>query len=283
MSTNIYTADPSASQLKIGHYSTYVKSCFAVSSNHNQWPPPITNKVFQLAMIKWEEVRRGRIEDDFVRKSITGKVDDILKHKVPIELEDIFSVTEGERKRVLIEGAPGCGKSTLSLYVCQQWADGFLFQEFQLVILVRLREPIVQAADSIVSILPQRDVAMAKEIAQEITACDGSGVLFVLDGWDEFRPTAPNHSIIYSLINDRTLHKSSIIITSRPTSSISLHPTVTSRIEILGFTRDELRLYFIKCLQDDTKAADTLLQRIQENPAVAVSYTHLTLPTIYSV
>ena len=260
---------------KLIYYATYLKSCFTLSStssSHSRWPPPVTDKIFRLAMIKKEQVQRGKVEDEFIRKTITGKVDDILQYKVPIKLEDIFKNTKGKRKKLLIEGAPGCGKSTLSLDICRQWADGILFQQFQLVILMRLREPVVQNADSIVSILPQRDVDMARDIAQKITACDGSDVLFVLDGWDEFRPTAPNHSVIHSLIFDeQMLHKSSIIITSRPTSSASLHPIVTSRIEVLGFTRSELRLYFAKCLQKDTNAADTLLQRIQENPAVESS------------
>ena len=64
------------------------------------------------------------------------------------------------------------------------------------------------------------------------------------------------------------LHKSSIIITSRPTSSATLHPLVSTRIEILGFTKDELQRYFTDCLQDNTVAVETLLRKIKENPAV---------------
>ena len=68
-------------------------------------------------MIRTEEqVRRRNIEDDFVRqKTISGKVDDVLQQKVPIELNDIFKKSDGEQKKVLMEGAPGCGKSTLAL------------------------------------------------------------------------------------------------------------------------------------------------------------------------
>ena len=259
---------------KFANYATYVKSRFTTASSysgHNQWPPPVTDKVFRLAMIKKERVQRGNIKDEFVEKTITGKVDDILQHKVPIKLKDL-ELFEDKPKKVLLEGAPGCGKSTLSLNICQQWSDGLLFEEFQLVVLVRLREIAVQEANSIAGILPQRDPSMAREMAQEISACDGSGVLFVLDGWDEFNPKEPEQSIIHSLVfKEKTLHKSSIIITSRPTSSASLHRIVTTRIEILGFTREELRHYFTKCLQNDMKAVDTLLQRIQENPAVAGS------------
>ena len=84
-------------------------------------------------MIMAEEVQRRYIEDDFVRNTITGKVDDILKKKVPIELKDILG---GQQKKVLIEGAPGCGRSTFSRHICRQWTDGQLFQEYSQVILV---------------------------------------------------------------------------------------------------------------------------------------------------
>ena len=52
--------------------------------------PSATRKVFNLAMIKTTEVRRGQIQDEFIRQTITGKVDDILHEKCPIQLKDIL-------------------------------------------------------------------------------------------------------------------------------------------------------------------------------------------------
>ena len=42
-------------------------------------------------------------------KTIRGQVDDILSKKSLIELENIFENIEGERKVILIDGAPGSG------------------------------------------------------------------------------------------------------------------------------------------------------------------------------
>ena len=109
---------------------------------------------------------------------------------------------------------------------------------------------------------------MGQDIATDITTDNGKDVLFVLDGWDELPKTAPGYSTILSLIEGAQLQECSIIITSQPTSSTILQPLVCSRIEILGFTKVELRHFFCECLDNDTKAVDSLLQRIEINPVV---------------
>ena len=232
----------------------------------------MTNKVFRLALVKTDKLRTQNVQEEFLRqKTIAGKVDDIFEKAVEkIELKNIFQGTEsdGKPKKVLLEGAPGCGKSTLSLQICRLWSEGKLFQEYKLVILVRLRDPAVQDAMSITDLLPYQDKAMAQDIETLISESIGESVLFVLDGWDEIPQTAPGHALILSLINKEQLHKSSIIITSRPTSSANLHPLISSRIEILGFTKDELRRYFSDCLQNNAVVIENLLKKISENPAV---------------
>ena len=67
------------------------------------------------------------------------------------------------------------------------------------------------------------------------------------------------------------LCKSTVIVTSRPIASGDLHQVVSSRVEILGFTADELHQFFTECLKGDTEAVKTLLERIEENPEVAGS------------
>ena len=218
-----------------------------------------------IAIKTEEKVRRMYAEDYLVReKTITGKVDNVLQRKVPIELKDIFKKIEDQRKIVLMEGAPGAGKSTLSLHICQQWEE--LFQEYALVILIRLRESSIQCAESIAELLPRRNNTMGQDIEKEITDNDGRNVLFVLDGWDELPRNAPAYSMILNLVKGIQLQKCSIIITSRPTSSAILHSLVSLRIEILGFTKDELHNYFMKCLANSHKAVEDLLQRIRQNP-----------------
>ena len=268
-----------------------------VSISPSELIPSPTKKIFRLAMIQRERVQQGRIKDAFVRMSISGKVDDILRAKIPVELEDILRSSFHGGEIVLVEGAPGSGKSTLTIHICKKWGRGELFEQFSVVILVQLRDPAVQRAKSIADLLPCQDVAVAQEYASEIIATNGRGILWVLDGWDElpphlqqdsifrsFLPPPPSDqqlqqdlqvSIFHSVLPQRShvhkqqmLYESSVIVTSRPISSGDLHPVVSSRIEVLGFTPEEQRHYFTECLKGDSQALGALLQKIEENPVV---------------
>ena len=266
---------PSTTQLPmLVWYSGYLKerhSQVHIVVVYNKWLPSPTQKIFNLAIIKKERIQRGKIDDEFVHKTIRGQVDDILSKKSPIELEKLFTNIEGERKVILIDGAPGSGKSTLTVHICQRWSRGELFQEFTIVILVQLRDPGVQSAQSIADLIPCPDIESAQQVASVIKANLGRGILWVLDGWDEL----PSHLREKSFLRDMIIPpakspitQSSVIVTSRPISSGELSELVSSRIEVLGFTWEEQRQYFTECLKGDTKAVDTLMERLSENPAI---------------
>ena len=251
----------------------YLEVLFSLQVSANKWLPSPTQKVFNLAIIKKEIIQRGRIDNEFVHKTIRGQVDDILLLKSPIELKDLFKDIEGERKVILIDGAPGSGKSTLTVHICQQWGKGELFNQFTVVILVQLRDPKVQSAQSFAELLLTKDVAMAEHAAREIIANDGCGVLWILDGYDELPSHLQDNSFISKLIKPKLyqqnpLSKTAVIVTSRPISSGVLCPLVSSRIEVLGFTAEEQKLFFSECLNNDTKAVETLMERLSSNPAM---------------
>ena len=251
----------------------YVEVLFTLQVSANKWLPSPTQKIFNLAIIKKEKIQRGRVDDEFVHKTIRGQLDDILLEKSPIELKDIFKNIEGERKVILLDGAPGSGKSTLTVHICQQWGRGELFNEFTVVILVQLRDPRVQSANSIADLLPTKDYAMAEQAAREIIANEGSGVLWILDGFDELPSHLQDNSIVSTLIKpnlyqENPLSKTAVIVTSRPISSGDLCPVVSSRIEVIGFTAEEQRLFFTECLNNDTKAVEALMERLSSNPAM---------------
>ena len=264
------TTAATGASTQLQSYGSYLRSRYQaqVPSFALQWPPPPSKKIFNLAMIKKERVQRGRIDEECVRLSMTGKVNVILNKKVPVKLEEIFKLDEEKRKVILIEGAPGSGKSTLSWDICQRWGAEKLFQEFEAVVLVRVRDPEAQKACEIVGLLPAEDRSMAESVVAEIVACRGRKVLFVIDDWDEGGSSLPETSVIRRLIQSELCCESSVIVTSRPIASGDLQPLASSRMEIVGFTPAELRQYFSECLKGDCRALDKLMGRIQEHPEV---------------
>ena len=245
-----------------------------VSVDKNQWPPPYTSNFFHLALVK-EPIRKGEITDEFTKLTITGKVEDILRRKVSIELVEILS--KNDKCTLLFEGSPGCGKTALTSYICRQWAiseslkKSDLFQKYKMVVLVRLREPAIRDAQDIKDILPRQGAGMEPEIAKEIAARGGAGIMFVIDGWDELPEASRGHNIILRLIRKEVLPESTVVVTSRPTSSASLHRLVSVRIEILGFTPRELLKYLTDCLDGSISDVDKLMKKIKANPVVAGS------------
>ena len=109
---------------------------------------------------------------------------------------------------------------------------------------------------------------MAKEAETAMKEQLGRGVLWVLDGWDELPSHLPIIQKLIQPFRGSPLQQSAIIVTSRPSSSAELHPLVSSRVEVLGFTPHELEQFFRECLKGDTRAVKTLLERIRENPVV---------------
>ena len=153
-----------------------------------QWPPPPTQKVLHLAMIQGKNTQYGSIDEDMVRLKLQGRINDILHQKTPVELKDIFQTAKNEekekekRKVILIEGAPGAGKSTLAWHICQKWRAGELFQDFKTVVFIQLRDPAIQSAKSVEDILPAVDRSQAEKVVAELRASCGKDLLFVMDG-----------------------------------------------------------------------------------------------------
>ena len=225
-------------------------------------------------MIQGQNIRYGLIDEEMVRLTLRGKVNDIIYRKTQIELKDILKKDKAERKVILIEGAPGSGKSTLAWHVCKTWQSGKLFQNYRSVVYVQLRDPAIQSAKTIEDLIPAESRDQAKMVMDEFRSCRGRDLLIVLDGWDELPSDLHTKSIFQKLIafpQTLNLHFSAVIVTSRPIASSDLYHTISSRVEILGFTPSEVKEYFTEAFGGESQAVQKLQDQLKESPMVEAS------------
>ena len=246
----------------------------ALAGDDNEGPSP-SEKFINLVMTSREREQRGGVEEERVRINTEGNVSGMTEYmskknlKVPVELQDIFTLDKKRHKVILIEGAPGSGKSTLFWHICQKWSAGELFSQFQLVLLVKLRDREVQRAEKFEDILPFTDEK--ERITHEIVQCKGAGVLLLFDGWDELPNELQRESLFQILIEQPhkySLQKVAIVVSSRQISSTGLQQYSSTRIEILGFTHQQIETYVKTSLKSQPEAASSLLDRIQQDPVL---------------
>ena len=141
----------------------------------------------------------------------------------------------------------GIGKTTFANEICLQWAkdtNGFLSNDYDLVILIRLRA--VQERT-----LQQMMIdAVGSEVAYDelLTKCHGNRCLIILEGLDEISAHwQQNDTMFCQLIKTTTfLSHANILVTSRPHACIDLHRDIkdyTRTIEIVGFDKPQIKEY----------------------------------------
>ena len=173
----------------------------------------------------------------------------------PVQLVNLFEVeTDKNCECVLVEGAPGMGKSTLAWQVCHRWGKGELFVQYSLVLLFQLRDRRVQDAKQVEDLFfDLRDVKAQKEVKQEIGK--GKGIFLILDGLDEL----PDHllskvSIFTDILSGAVLGDATILVTSRPSATEQLsswRQRISKHLVICGFTKEDVDEYIKSILQGE--------------------------------
>ena len=167
------------------------------SNTSQHWTHLPRCEFIQLAMIGSGELRRGDREEEMVRLAHLGRIETIMSHKQSIDLNNLFLLPVPQMQPlvvlpppppypriILIEGAPGGGKSTLALHICHQWAQYASFLDrFDIVVLAYLRDQAIQNATTLADILPARTLEISQMVASRMQRSDGANVLFVFDGW----------------------------------------------------------------------------------------------------
>ena len=170
-------------------------------------------------------------------------------------LAEIFDTSKSVSQVILIQGSPGCGKTTLANKICIEWAKGHLVQHYILVILLNLRDVTINDIESIDEMVEcTMGDEFVSEVVRDINCIEGKNILLLLEGWDELPEDKQlNKSFFANTIAGKVLKKGNILITSRPSSIGSIQKKfITRHIAILGFSEDQIEQYVDQCFVDSS-------------------------------
>ena len=233
------------------------------------------SKIFiNLALIEKEEITK-READQFTRATIHGNIDDIKKSKRAMDIGQIAQLPDGSQpKCILVEGAPGVGKSTFAWNLCHKWGEEELLQQYQLVVLLKLRDKSVRAAKNISDLFRYHDHQIQQAAVEEIQRTGGKGALLLFEGYDELPEELRTKNSIFlrDVITGRELPEATVLITSRPWASEFFHREckdhISQHIEILGFTKDNIQSYLESTIPDDPSLLADLKKYISCYPHI---------------
>ena len=207
-------------------------------------------------------------DDKFHKMSDTSKATkEIAEILVPLEKSE-------DPAFILIEGAPGIGKSVLLKEVSYRSANKELLQKFELVLLVYLRDPSLQQIVSVSDLLQlfciedDNATQIASACAQYLFANSGKTLTLLLDGYDEYPEHLRESSLVSKILKRQVLPLCGLVVSSRPHASEHLREQATIRVDILGFTETERDLYIKQALPDQPDKIEELTEYLHQQPSV---------------
>jgi hypothetical protein len=112
---------------------------------------------------------------------------------------------------------------------------------------------------------------LCSSIADLLEESEGNKVLVIADGWDELAESRRfEGSFFFKLIFGELLPFVSVLLTSRPSASASLHqlPCIDRFVEVRGFSKEHIVEYIQSEFTSEQGKADRLKAQLEDNPLV---------------
>ena len=164
-------------------------------------------------------------------------------------------------RTILVRGEAGVGKTMLCMSIVEDWAMGKLFQEFQVVLFLPLRD--VASVCSLLELLnvlfPDLNADACTKVATYLEKNEEHSVLIIADGWEDLQCHTDSffHSLLFS--ND-----------IMPTSSITV--LITSRSDCIQTHTLKLIDRFITLTGFDRMAIESVIQSEFEGDITKIRY-----------
>ena len=229
------------------------------------WPPRIGKHFFgRLALVEKQD---SSTQAQSAWHLLRGQVDKTVKltENKEISVEDVLQPTDSSLSlRVVIDGPPGIGKTTLCHKLLNMWSNGTLVhQQYDLVLYCPLRNSKIATATTLADLFV-RQRSKVPMVTEWFEKKNGEGLLIIFDGWDELSEQLRQSSLAASIICKDELDQCSVIVTSRSYASYSLLEIMSNlsrHVQVIGFSEKEISKVIIQTLQKDTKLAQELIDK----------------------
>ena len=252
-----------------------------------KWPPTPSKVYINLACINRQIrgfrrgmtetiVRHGNVDVNEITKAMIrdGNRDTIHREKFPIDINELAKdlPVNTLEKVILVEGAPGVGKSTFAWEYCRRWERGEIAQQYQLVLLLRLRDDRTSRAKTLRDLIQHSSEDVCQAVCNELESELGVNTMIILEGFDELPDEGRSISSVFmQLIHGQLLPLATVMVTSRPWATRIVSERCSHRIfqhiEILGFTRQQISEY-IESVLPDSEARRNLETYINRHPQI---------------